>query len=200
MAKRKQTLAICGAKTRAGGHCRRTMLGRGGRCHLHGGKSTGPRTRRTRGGKVRAVGVFKRAVMALPGEQRDMVRSYLDAESDTLESVRRQGISVLAASIACALGTLAIGQGEFGWLKTTVSQGVTAGELSQHEADLILSCCFGPDGADLARAMRTLYAGIRDADNRPWELLALSLIKAIMQSESIETLRDSLRQWFIKTS
>ena len=35
----------CGAKTRAGTPCKRRDLGRGGRCRLHGGMSTGPRTR-----------------------------------------------------------------------------------------------------------------------------------------------------------
>lgn len=34
----------CGAKTRAGHPCRRKATGRGGRCSLHGGKSTGPRS------------------------------------------------------------------------------------------------------------------------------------------------------------
>ena len=35
---------MCGAKTRAGYPCRRKGSGRGGRCLLHGGGSTGPRT------------------------------------------------------------------------------------------------------------------------------------------------------------
>jgi hypothetical protein len=34
----------CGAKTRRGTSCRRKGTGRGGRCRLHGGKSTGPKT------------------------------------------------------------------------------------------------------------------------------------------------------------
>jgi hypothetical protein len=34
----------CGAKTRAGGTCQRMAMFPSGRCHLHGGKSTGPRT------------------------------------------------------------------------------------------------------------------------------------------------------------
>jgi hypothetical protein len=34
----------CGAKTRAGHPCRRKGSGKGGRCLLHGGRSTGPRT------------------------------------------------------------------------------------------------------------------------------------------------------------
>jgi hypothetical protein len=34
----------CGARTRRGTPCRAQGRGRGGRCHLHGGASTGPRT------------------------------------------------------------------------------------------------------------------------------------------------------------
>lgn len=33
----------CGARTRAGGQCGQVPMANG-RCHLHGGKSTGPRT------------------------------------------------------------------------------------------------------------------------------------------------------------
>lgn len=36
--------SICGAKTRAGTPCLRKDLLRGGRCRLHGGLSTGPKT------------------------------------------------------------------------------------------------------------------------------------------------------------
>lgn len=36
--------SICGAKTRAGTPCKRTDLYASGRCRLHGGLSTGPRT------------------------------------------------------------------------------------------------------------------------------------------------------------
>jgi hypothetical protein len=34
----------CGAKTRSGTPCKRLDLLRGGRCRLHGGLSTGPKT------------------------------------------------------------------------------------------------------------------------------------------------------------
>ncbi len=34
----------CGAKTRAGTPCKRKDLLQGGRCRLHGGLSTGPKT------------------------------------------------------------------------------------------------------------------------------------------------------------
>ena len=35
---------ICGAKTRAGTPCKQRGIYDNGRCHLHGGLSTGPRT------------------------------------------------------------------------------------------------------------------------------------------------------------
>ncbi len=35
---------ICGAKTRSGTPCKRKDLLKGGRCRLHGGMSTGPKT------------------------------------------------------------------------------------------------------------------------------------------------------------
>ena len=34
----------CNAKTRSGGQCQRAGNPKNGRCHLHGGKSTGPKT------------------------------------------------------------------------------------------------------------------------------------------------------------
>ena len=37
-------LTKCRAKTRAGSLCQRAGSPKNGRCHLHGGKSTGPRT------------------------------------------------------------------------------------------------------------------------------------------------------------
>jgi hypothetical protein len=42
----------CNAKTRKGTPCRARGLGKGGRCKLHGGMSTGPRTPE---GKARAL-------------------------------------------------------------------------------------------------------------------------------------------------
>jgi hypothetical protein len=42
----------CGARTRAGTPCKRTDLHTNGRCKLHGGMSTGPRTK---AGKARAA-------------------------------------------------------------------------------------------------------------------------------------------------
>ncbi len=47
----------CGATTRKGTPCKRKDIGAGGRCKLHGGMSTGPRTKR---GKRRAAKNAKR--------------------------------------------------------------------------------------------------------------------------------------------
>ena len=42
------SIQICLAKTRSGGLCQRAGSPKNGRCHLHGGASTGPRTREGR--------------------------------------------------------------------------------------------------------------------------------------------------------
>jgi hypothetical protein len=44
MANRNLSKALCRAKTRSGTACKRAGNPINGRCHLHGGKSTGPRT------------------------------------------------------------------------------------------------------------------------------------------------------------
>jgi len=60
-------LPRCGAKTRAGVPCKQPACARNGRCHWHGGKSTGPRTTE---GKARVGqahykhGRYTRAAMA----------------------------------------------------------------------------------------------------------------------------------------
>ena len=41
-------MQFCNAKTRSGGECKRFGNVNDGRCHLHGGKSTGPRTKEGR--------------------------------------------------------------------------------------------------------------------------------------------------------
>lgn len=62
----------CGAKTRAGTPCKRKDLYDNGRCRLHGGLSTGPKTkagkkRSARNGfKKKGIGKNKRAVKFAP--------------------------------------------------------------------------------------------------------------------------------------
>jgi hypothetical protein len=47
---------VCGAKTRTGKPCQAPGNGRGGRCKLHGGKSTGPKTQE---GKARSLAALR---------------------------------------------------------------------------------------------------------------------------------------------
>jgi hypothetical protein len=49
----------CGAKTRTGKPCQAPGNGSGGRCKLHGGKSTGPKTQ---DGKARSLAALRRGV------------------------------------------------------------------------------------------------------------------------------------------
>jgi hypothetical protein len=55
----------CGARTRAGAPCKRRDLYRSGRCKLHGGPSTGPRTAK---GKRRSARNGNRAITGKPHE------------------------------------------------------------------------------------------------------------------------------------
>lgn len=58
----------CGAKTRAGTPCKRTDLYGNGRCRLHGGLSTGPKTEA--GKKRSALNGFKKCrPIPLPEEK-----------------------------------------------------------------------------------------------------------------------------------
>lgn len=57
---------ICGALTRAGMPCKRRDLHRSGRCKLHGGLSTGPRTAK---GKRRSARNGKQATKGKPHER-----------------------------------------------------------------------------------------------------------------------------------
>lgn len=56
----------CGARTRAGTPCKRRDLYRSGRCKLHGGLSTGPRTAK---GKHRSSRNGKRTTRGKPHER-----------------------------------------------------------------------------------------------------------------------------------
>lgn len=56
----------CGAQTRAGTPCKRRDLYRSGRCKLHGGLSTGPRTAK---GKRRSARNGKRGSAGKPHER-----------------------------------------------------------------------------------------------------------------------------------
>jgi hypothetical protein len=76
--------ARCGAKTRAGGSCRSPAMPNG-RCHKHGGASTGPRTVEglarsrtstlTHGRRSAASIAMRRQIRAAFVQLRDMVRA-----------------------------------------------------------------------------------------------------------------------------
>ncbi|WP_081442710.1 HGGxSTG domain-containing protein [Allochromatium vinosum] len=70
---------ICGARTRAGGRCKRRDLYASGRCALHGGKSTGPRTPE---GKDAARENLKKARAALASPEHYATRSRRSAKAN----------------------------------------------------------------------------------------------------------------------
>lgn len=69
-------ILLCGAKNRQGQPCRRAPMPNG-RCHLHGGKSTGPRTaagiERMRAAKM-IHGLYSRKSQEQAREMRDLIR------------------------------------------------------------------------------------------------------------------------------
>lgn len=70
----------CGAKTRRGAACQATAM-RNGRCRMHGGASTGPRTQEGYG-KIAALALEARAVL---------FRSYGGTEARTRASPTKSG-------------------------------------------------------------------------------------------------------------
>lgn len=75
----------CDARTRAGTPCKRRDLYRSGRCKLHGGLSTGPRTTK---GKRRCARNGKRASRGKPHER---VKNADDLGKSGGSAVRREG-------------------------------------------------------------------------------------------------------------
>lgn len=74
---------ICGAKTRAGTPCKRRDLYRSGRCKLHGGLSTGPRTAK---GKRRCA---RNGKLAKRGKPHGRAQSPNDLGKSRGDSARR---------------------------------------------------------------------------------------------------------------
>lgn len=75
----------CGAKNRQGSPCRRAPMPNG-RCHLHGGKSTGPRTAAgiERIKAARTVhGLYSKEARAQAQELRHLVRQFRDLQRST---------------------------------------------------------------------------------------------------------------------
>jgi hypothetical protein len=86
---------VCNAKTRSGRPCKRIGNPKSGRCHLHGGKSTGPRTEE---GRARiAAAQFKhgnRSKAAIAAQRAKAARGRaIRAELAALEAkVIREGL------------------------------------------------------------------------------------------------------------
>lgn len=74
----------CGARTRAGAPCKRRDLCRSGRCKLHGGLSTGPRTAK---GKRRSA---RNGTLAAKGKPHERVH-FPDDLGKSGDAVRRGG-------------------------------------------------------------------------------------------------------------
>ena len=81
----------CLAKTRSGGQCQRAGNPKNGRCHLHGGKSTGPKTAE---GRARiAAAQFKHGNRSKAAIAAQRARAALRAELAALEAeVIREGL------------------------------------------------------------------------------------------------------------
>ena len=85
----------CGAKTRRGTLCQRPARKASGRCRLHGGRSTGPKTQEGRA-KIAAAnlktGEFTKEKIAVQKEQAKIAR-YIKARIKVIEhQFRREGI------------------------------------------------------------------------------------------------------------
>ena len=95
MTNRNPSKALCRAKTRSGKPCKRAGNHKNGRCHLHGGKSTGPRTAE---GRARiAAAQFKhgnRSKAAIAAQRAKAARGRaIRAELATLEDqVIKEGL------------------------------------------------------------------------------------------------------------
>ena len=85
----------CGAKTRRGTACRRPASKRNGRCRLHGGASTGPRTEQGRA-KIAAAntttGQHTKAMIARRREDAKIAKGLRDRLRVIEENLRRHGV------------------------------------------------------------------------------------------------------------
>ena len=85
----------CGAKTRRGTACLRPANKRNGRCRLHGGASSGPRTEQGRA-KIAAAntttGQHTRAMIARRKEDAKIAKGLRDRLRLTEHNLRRHGV------------------------------------------------------------------------------------------------------------
>ena len=85
----------CGAKTRRGTPCQRPANKRNGRCRLHGGASSGPRTEQGRA-KIAAAntttGQHTKAMIAMRKEDAKIAKGLRDRLRVVEQNLRRHGI------------------------------------------------------------------------------------------------------------
>ncbi|HTO83027.1 MAG TPA: HGGxSTG domain-containing protein [Methylomirabilota bacterium] len=99
------TAPRCGARTRCGGSCRQPAM-RNGRCRMHGGLSTGPRTAEGRARCARARlthGGYSAATRALRADARAWTRRIRGLVA-VLRPRRTAGHGVLASDLMSAVG------------------------------------------------------------------------------------------------
>lgn len=85
--------SICGARTRKGIPCQRTGLKKGGRCKLHGGKSTGPKDKERKSQQMKGnknalkTGEYESiAFDALSEEEQELIQSVTDDPKKLVKS------------------------------------------------------------------------------------------------------------------
>ena len=85
----------CGAKTRQGSPCKRPANKRNGRCRLHGGQSTGPKTAEGRA-KIAAAntttGQHTKSMIAKRAEDAKIAKGLRDRLRVAEQNLRRHGI------------------------------------------------------------------------------------------------------------
>ena len=79
-------MQLCNARTRSGDVCRRFGNVKNGRCHLHGGKSTGPRTDKGRQRIAKAHFKHGRRSKAYLQQRHDLRTELRSIEADLIKT------------------------------------------------------------------------------------------------------------------
>lgn len=163
-------------------------------CAVHGVRIT-----RGRNGQVRSVGVIARALYNLRRERPELFEHFILSGKDSIQSLRRQSIDLQIAILCESLSAPAISRPTLEWLQQLFDRALqepTKYPITPSEAALILRRCRGPDIQETLLLIKTLLSGIRDAESNPYEMLAYSLLRAIMEAHSIEELRGYVTALF----
>lgn len=159
----------------------------------------GVRVTRGRNGRVRSIGVIARALYKLRQERPELFEHFVLAGKDSIQSLRRQSIDLQIAILCESLLTPAISKPTLEWLRQLFDRALaepTKYPITPAEAALILRRCHGPDIQETLLLIKTLLAGIRDAESNPYEMLAYALLRAIVEAHSIEELRGYVTALF----